>query len=253
MAVFKGVGAALVTLFDDDGEVDATATAAHAATLVAAGIEAVVVCGSTGEAAALTPDERLTLIDAAREAVEGRAVVIAGTGAPSARQAVELTTAAVDRGVDAVLTLSPPGANDVRPYYDAVAKAAGATPVLGYHFPAVAPPGIPVSVLADLPIAGCKDSTGDADRLLEELTQWSGSLYVGSASVVSFAALLGATGAILALANVEPERCLRAFAGDAAAQLELVPAHTAARGRFPAGIKELVASRYGTSTVSRMG
>lgn len=253
MVVFSGVGVALVTLFDDDGEVDTSATAAHAVTLVAAGVRAVVVAGSTGEAAALTAAERTGLLTAVRDALPDDVPVVAGTGGPSARQAVALTAAAVDHGADAVLVLSPPGAADVRPYYDAVAKAAGAAPVLAYHYPAVSPPGIPVAALPELPVAGCKDSTGDPDRLLEELTGWRGPLYVGSSAVVSYAGSLGCEGAILALANAEPERCVRAFAGDAAAQLELAAPHTFARGRFPAGIKALTARRYGTSTVARMG
>jgi 4-hydroxy-tetrahydrodipicolinate synthase len=253
MAVFEGVGVALLTQFDDDGEIDAPATAAHASVLVDAGMKAVVVAGSTGEASALTPDERNALLDAVQDAVSGRAVVVAGTGAPSARQAVALTSNAVDHGAEAVLVLSPPNSNDVRPYYDVVAKAAGATPVLAYHYPAVSPPGIPVPVLADLPVAGCKDSTGDPDRLLTELTEWDEALYVGSAAILSFAGPLGCAGAILALANAEPERCIRAFAGDAAAQLELVAAHNAARARFPIGLKGLAAERYGTSTAARMG
>jgi 4-hydroxy-tetrahydrodipicolinate synthase len=253
MVVFAGVGVALVTLFGDDGELDASATARHAVRLVDAGVRAVVVAGSTGEAAALTLPERNTLLAAVRAALPDEVPVLAGSGGPSARQAVALTAAAVENGADAVLVLSPPGAADVRPYYDAVAKAAGATPVLAYHYPAVSPPGIPVAALSDLPIAGCKDSTGDPDRLLDELTSWRGPLYVGSSAVVSYAGSLGCEGAILALANAEPERCVRAFAGDAAAQLELAAPHTFARGRFPAGIKELTARRYGTSTVARMG
>ncbi|MGH9026479.1 MAG: dihydrodipicolinate synthase family protein [Acidimicrobiia bacterium] len=253
MVVFTGVGVALVTLFDDDGAIDAPATAEHAAALVESGMSAVVVAGSTGEAAALHPAERISLLEAARKAVPDNVPVLAGTGAPSARQAVALTTDAVEHGADAVLTLSPPGAADVRAYYDAVAKAAGAVPVFAYHYPAVAPPGIPVAVLADLPVAGCKDSSGDPDRLLLELVEWGGPLYAGSSALLSFAGPLGCPGAILALANAEPERCVRAFAGDTAAQRELVASHTAAHGRFPSGIKELVARRYGTSTVTRMG
>ncbi|HJU01153.1 MAG TPA: dihydrodipicolinate synthase family protein, partial [Actinomycetes bacterium] len=57
--LFTGVGVALATLFDEAGDVDAKATAAHAATLVDLGIRAVVVAGSTGEAAALTAGERV--------------------------------------------------------------------------------------------------------------------------------------------------------------------------------------------------
>ncbi|MDQ3979569.1 MAG: dihydrodipicolinate synthase family protein, partial [Actinomycetota bacterium] len=142
-APFTGVGVALVTLFDDDGDLDAAATAEHAARLVELGVRAVVVAGSTGEAASLSPEERVELLAAVRAALHPSAgvPVIAGTGAPSARQAVALTAAACEHGADAVLALSPPGAADPGPYYDAVAKAAGATPVLAYHWPALSPPG----------------------------------------------------------------------------------------------------------------
>jgi 4-hydroxy-tetrahydrodipicolinate synthase len=251
---FTGVGVALVTLFDDDLVVDIAATADLAASVVGAGVGAVVVAGSTGEAAALEPAERSMLLDAVVAAVHPLgAVVVAGTGAPSTRTAVALTAAAIDHGADAMLALSPPG-GDPRPYYDAVVGAAGSAPVLAYHYPAVSPPGIPVAALADLPVAGCKDSTGDADRLLETIATWNGNVYVGSSAIVSLAGSLGLPGCILALANAEPERCVRAFAGDGGAQRELAAAHTAMRtGGFPAGIKRLTADRWGTSIAARMG
>ena len=253
--VFTGVGAALLTLFGDDGELDAEATATHAARLVDLGVRAVVVAGSSGEAAALSGEERDRLLDAVRAAVPERTgvAVIAGTGAPSARQAVAYTTAAADRGADAVLALSPPGVSDPRPYYDEVAKSAGPTPVLAYHWPAVSPPGIPVAMLADLPVAGCKDSSGEPDRLLETLVSWPGPLYVGSSAILALAGPLGCAGAILALANAEPERCAAAWSGDAGAQHALARPHLAARSPFPGAIKALTAQRFGTSTHTRMG
>jgi dihydrodipicolinate synthase/N-acetylneuraminate lyase len=251
---FTGVGVALVTLFDEDLGVAAEATADLAASIVGAGVGTVVVAGSTGEAAALEPAERTALLDAVVAAVRPLgASVVAGTGAPSTRTALALTAAAIDHGADAVLALSPPG-GDPRGYYEAVAETAGGVPVLAYHYPAVSPPGIPVEALADLPVAGCKDSTGDADRLLETINTWDGNLYVGSSALVSLAGSLGLPGCILALANAEPERCVRAFAGDGGAQGELAAAHTSMRtGGFPAGIKGLTADRWGTSIAARMG
>ena len=252
--VFTGVAVALLTLFDDEGDLDAVATAAHAARLVDLGVRAVVVAGSTGAAATLAPAERLALLAAVGgpEGVDGRVPVIAGTGAPSARQAASLTATAADHGADAVLTLSPPGTDEPRRYYEQVVDAAGTVPVLAYHFPAVSPPGIRVAALADLPVAGCKDSSGDADRLLETLSEWDRPLYVGSSALLALAGPLGGAGAIVTLANAEPELCVAAFAGDAAAQLELVPHHRAAAVRLPVGIKELTARRFGTSTVTRV-
>ena len=250
--VFTGVGVALVTLFRDDGEVDAAATAEHAARLVDLGLKAVVVAGSTGEAASLSLEDRRALVQAVRGAVS-TVPVIAGTGAASAKQAAVLTAAACADGADAVLALSPPGSGDVRPYYDVVAAAAGDVPLLAYHFPAVSPPGFPIDVLLDLPVQGCKDSSGSADRLLETRDTWGGPLYVGSSALLALAGPLGCAGAILALANAEPERCMQAFEGDALAQLALAGPHRRGAARFPAGIKELTAARFGTSTAMRMG
>jgi len=250
--VFNGVGVALVTLFDDEGNLDAAASAKHAARLVDLGVRAVVVAGSTGEAASLEREERVALLQAVRKEVTS-VPVIAGTGAPSTRQAVTFTKDACDTGADAVLALSPRDNTDVRPYYEAVVEAAADVPVLAYHFPAISPPGIPVEELPRLPVAGCKDSSGSADRLLDELAAWDRALYVGSSALLALAGPMGCAGAILALANAEPERCAAAFAGDAATQRSLADAHRRSGMNFPAGIKELTAERFGTSAVTRMG
>ena len=250
--VFTGVGVALATLFDDDLNVDVAATVDHATRLVEAGVRAVVVAGSTGEAAALDADERAQLVAKVRGALPAEVPVLAGTGAASARQAVSLSRAAVDAGADAVLVLSPPLAGDPRPYYAEVSAAVDVS-VLGYHFPAVSQPGIPMAVLADLPVNGLKDSSGDPDRLLETLELFPGPLYTGSSGVLSLAGPAGCAGAILALANVEPERCIRALAGDGTAQREVAPAHLAAKKAFPRALKELMAARWGTATHTRMG
>lgn len=251
--VFTGAGVALVTLFDSAGELDAPATAAHAERLVELGVRAVVVAGSTGEASALSFGERTELLRAVRARVPAGVPLIAGTGAPSARQAAELTASAREEGADAVLTLSPPGAADPRPYYAAVAAAARELPVLGYHWPDMSPPGIPVAMLGDLPIAGCKDSSGDAGRLLETLTRWDGPLYTGSSALLAFAGPLGCAGAVLALANADPERCAAAFTGDFQAQRDLAGGHLRSLESFPSGIKRLTAERFGTSTTTRLG
>lgn len=251
-SLFTGVGVALVTLFDADGRLDAKATAEHAATLVRLGVRAVVVAGTTGEAAALTADERGELLAAVRAAVT-EVPVLAGAGTAWGPHAAELTARARDGGADGVLVLSPPRVADPRPYYEAVAKAAGALPVLAYHFPATSPPGIDVEVLKDLPVVGMKDSSGDPDRLLAELDTFPGSLYVGSSALLALAGPMGCDGAILALANVEPERCAQAFAGDGLVQRALAGPHLTAKRNFPKGIKELTAARFGTSPVARLG
>lgn len=252
--VFTGVGVALLTFFDDDGNLMAGATAEHAARLVGRGIGAVLVAGTSGESSALDPEERLALLDKVRDAVPAGSGVplIVGTGAPSARQAAALTASARDHGADAVLVLSPHGSPDPRPYYDEVAKAAADTPMLAYHFPAASSPGISVEHLCDLPVSGCKDSSGDVTRLLCTLSQFSGSIWVGNPSLVLMAGAMHAAGtthaagAIVSLANLDPESCLAARAGDADAQQRLAELHVATSHRFPADLKAFVARRWGT-------
>ncbi|MFP5336854.1 MAG: dihydrodipicolinate synthase family protein [Actinomycetes bacterium] len=251
--LFTGVGVALVSLFDDDERLDAAATADLAVRLVDLGMRSVLVAGTTGEATALSAEERSDLLAAVRVAVPADVPVLAGTGAATGAQAAELTRRAFDAGADAALVLSPPAVADPRAYYDTVAKAAEGRPLLAYHFPFASAPGIPVRVLPELPVSGLKDSSGDAERLLDEVETFPGDLYVGATTLLTTGGAVGATGAIQVLANAEPERCAAAFAGDGAAQVALAAPHRAAMADFPAGIKRLVAERFGVSPVARIG
>ena len=180
--------------------------------------------------------------------------VLAGTGAVTAAEAAELTRAACAAGADAVLAWPPPGSTELAAYYAAVAAAAGhQVPVLAYHVPWVSAPGVPVAGLGSLPVAGIKDSSGSADRLLDEVAHYRGPVYVGSSALLGLAGPMGVAGAILALANVEPERCLRAFAGDGAAQRELAARHLEVRAGGPPALKRLLAADRGTAVLSRVG
>ena len=253
MDLFTGVGVALITLLDDGGGVDVAATASLAADLADRGMQAVLACGTTGEAGALTDAERSEVIRAVRDAVPPDVPVLAGTGATSPARAAELTAAAVAVGADAVLAWPPPGSEDLAGYFATVAGAAAGLPVLAYHIPWISSPGVPVSALADLPIAGLKDSSGDPDRLLAEVARYRGWTYVGSSALLALAGPLGGTGAILAVANAEPELCCAAFAGDPAAQRRLFDVHLAVReGGVPA-LKRILAQQRGTLALSRVG
>jgi 4-hydroxy-tetrahydrodipicolinate synthase len=250
--LWRGVAVALVTLFDADGRVDAPGTAAHAQRLVGLGVRAVLVAGSTGEADALGDDERGELVAAVKDRCPA-VPVLAGASGAWVGAALARTAAVVKAGADAVLVAPPRRCADARGFYAAVAAAAGATPVLAYHYPGVAGAEVPLEDLDALAVAGMKDSTGDPERLLAELAAWQRPTYVGSSAVVAYAGLLGAAGAILAVANAVPEECAAAWGGDGGAQRRLLAAHRAARARFPHGLKELVAQRFGTATHSRMG
>lgn len=250
-AVFQGVGVAVVTLFDEAGELDAAATADHAATLVELGVTAVIVAGTTGEPMSLERFERTDLIRAVRSAI-GDTPLIAGTGTVSTRGAAILTRDAVDEGADAILALSPPGPVDVDRYYSEVVSAAGDTPVLAYHFPAISAPGFEPEALSGFGVRGVKDSSGDIKRLLRLLEVFDGDIYPGSPFLAHAAGVYGATGAILAIANVAPELAINAFSGDAAAQSELASMQFGMTGNRWQALKNATAERFGTSTVCRM-
>ena len=96
-----------------------------------------------------------------------------------------------------------------------------------------------------------KDSEGDADRLRQETAEWDRPVYTGSAPLLSVAAERGATGAILALANLRPEGCAQAFTGDAEAQAALLPDHETLRAGGVAALKEALAREHGTSAHMR--
>ncbi|WP_203710028.1 dihydrodipicolinate synthase family protein [Asanoa siamensis] len=252
--LWTGVAVALVTLFDDDGAVDERATAAHAARLAQDGIAAVLVAGSTGEYDALTDAELAALTAAVRAALPASVPVVTGASGAWRGGAAARVEAAVSGGADAVLVAPPRRSGpDLAAYYEAVAKAAGGTPVLAYHFPGTAGGEVSISALPDLPIAGLKDSTGSAERLLEELAVFGGPVYVGSSALVLMAGAVGAAGAILAVANAYPAESVAAFNGDVAAQRALLTPHLRAKHQFPAGLKAMVADRYGTSTAARLG
>ncbi|MFI7542591.1 dihydrodipicolinate synthase family protein [Actinoplanes sp. NPDC049599] len=249
--LWTGPAVALVNLFDADAAVEAKATAEHAARLVAAGIRAVLVNGSTGEAAALTDDERVELVAAVRAACPD-VPVIAGASGDWWRQAATRVAGAVDAGADAVLVAPPRLGGALHGYFERVVAAAG-VPVLAYHYPGVAGGPVPVGALGELGLAGVKDSSGDPARLGHEL-QLGGDLavYTGASALLGYASWLGAAGAIVAAANLVPQECVAAWERDAAAQHAVLRAERESKA-LPGGLKEAVAQRYGTSPVRRLG
>ena len=239
-AIWTGPAVAVVTLFDDDGKLLAEETGAHAARLVDAGIAAVVVAGSTGEATALFDSERADLVAAVKAACPA-VPVLAGSSGEWWGQAVARTEAVVKAGADAVLVAPPRLGGSLDTYYGRVAEAAGGVPVLAYHYPGVAGGEVPVEALAGLPLAGIKDSTGNPARLAHEIElDWPGAVYTGAAALLGYAGWLGGTGAIVAAANVVPEQCLAAWQGDAAAQHEVIRVERAYKA-VPGGLKAAMA------------
>jgi 4-hydroxy-2-oxoglutarate aldolase len=199
-------------------------------------LDGYVILGSNGEAPLLDDEERGQVIRAARRAIpQGKRLMIVGTGHESTRKAIRATKEAFDLGADAVLVGAPsyykPELTDevLGRHYRRVADASTG-PVLLYSVPQFT--GVPLSPelvagLASHPrVAGIKDSGGDPDNLrrLIETGKASGSPFrvlVGSARILAEAILAGASGGVLAVANVAPALCAEilgaARRGDAAA------------------------------------
>lgn len=150
----KGVITAMVTPFDAAGEVDLDAARRVARHLVANGSHGIVVAGTTGESPTLSDDEKLSLLDAVRDEVGAEATVICGTGSNDTRHTVELTRAAVDRGADAVLVVTPyynkPNRRGLRAHFEAAAAAADGKPVVLYNIPSRTVINLPPDFLAEL-------------------------------------------------------------------------------------------------------
>jgi 4-hydroxy-tetrahydrodipicolinate synthase len=217
-----------------DGGVDWEALQRLVEWHVAEGTNAIVAVGTTGESATLDVDEHLAVIKAVIKAAAGRIPVIAGTGANSTSEAIELTRVAAEAGADACLLVTPyynkPTQEGLYLHYKAVAEAV-AIPQILYNVPGrtgVDMLNSTVARLAGLPnIVGIKDATGNLERG-RELIGLVGdrmAVYSGDDATAHELILLGAKGNISVTANVVPGNmarlCAAALKGDAdsAAQL----------------------------------
>lgn len=190
--------------------------------LLAAGLDGILVAGSTGEAALLDPAEQDALVRWARAVVPNDRWLLVGTGAESTRQAIALTRAAAAAGADAVL-VRPPGyftpmlvPAQLGDYYRAIADASP-IPVLVYNIPKYTHIAVPPEVLVDLArherIIGVKDSSGDPQNLAAyraAVPQWA--VLVGSASLLYQALELGCDGGVVGVACFAAAACVELYA-----------------------------------------
>jgi 4-hydroxy-tetrahydrodipicolinate synthase len=107
VTLFGQVVTAMVTPFTQDGQVDYAVAEQLAAHLVAHGSDGLVLCGTTGESPTLTWDEEYQLFQVVKQAIAGRAKILAGTGSNSTREAAEATRKAADLGLDGALLVVP--------------------------------------------------------------------------------------------------------------------------------------------------
>jgi len=222
----KGVFPALVTPFDKEENVDEAAFR-NLIRHVLPYVDGLVPCGTTGEFPYLTREEQKRLVEIAVEEAGGKPV-IAGAGAPSTRQAIELARDAKEAGATACLIVTPyflhPSDKGVYQHFYEIARAVD-IPILLYNIPQVMDAYLPrrvVEDLADIPnIVGLKDSSGDLPYMMEVL-EFCGDridVFVGHDEVVLNALSGGASGMILASAQVYPEVWQQVFAAVQAGDL----------------------------------
>jgi 4-hydroxy-tetrahydrodipicolinate synthase len=212
---FHGVLPALITPFTEDGgAVDADALAANVERLIAGGVCGLVPGGSTGEFTTLTHAERRQLVELTVEAAAGRVPVVAGTGALSTRETVELSVHAQAAGASAVMVVPP--FYDPLPWpallahYAAVAEAID-VPIMYYNLPGATGVTLSAGQFRELQEAGVtclKDTGGDATAATE-LIQTGGPTLLNGWDTLTFAALAAGVEAVVwGAASILPEQCV---------------------------------------------
>lgn len=236
---FSGTCTALVTPFLGD-QVNFPMLQQLIERQIEAGVEAIVVCGTTGEAATLTEEEKLNIYLYAKDFAGDRCKIIAGTGSNDTSQAIHLSICAELLGADALLVVSP-YYNKATPegifrHYQSIAEHVS-IPIIVYNVPSRTGLDIPVSVykrLAEIPnIVGVKEASSDIKKLSRILEECPGDFHVwcGNDDMIVPAMSMGCKGVISVLSNLFPEKVQAmtraALDGDfdtaSSLQLELMP------------------------------
>lgn len=216
--IFSGVGTALVTPFSD-GKIDFDALGRLIEFQVRGGVHALIIGGTTGEAATLSDEERYELFAFTRETVRGRCKLVFGTGTNDTRVAIRHTKTAEKIGCDGVLLVTPyynKGTEDgVRLHYEKIASETG-LPIILYNVPGRTGVSISMRVLERLSrhenIVGIKEAADSADRLVE-LSKFGDELclYAGNDSQLYTALALGGRGVISVVSNILPREVTRVW------------------------------------------
>jgi 4-hydroxy-tetrahydrodipicolinate synthase len=241
--MIKGSLVAIVSPMHEDGSLDLNSLVRLVEWHIEEGTNAIVVVGTTGESPTVDPQEHIELVRTAVQAARGRVPVVAGTGANSTREAIELTTRAREVGADATLQVVPyynkPTQEGLYRHFVSVAEAVD-LPMILYNVPGrtVADLGVETTLrLAQVSgIVGLKDATGDlarAGQLLRRLPP-TFALYSGNDDSALALMLLGGHGVVSVTANVAPrlmrQMCDAALSSDLpkarALNARLMPLHT---------------------------
>lgn len=206
---------ALITPFDDDGNIMVPAHLHNLHLQTSRGVAGFVLGGSTGEGPYLEPRERALLVQQARSELGDQPFLVCGVAGQSVRQAVAQVHEAATGGADAALVMTPTGLargnhNAVVRFFEAVAEAA-TIPLFLYSVPAVTGYELPVDCAANLSqhpnVIAMKDSGGRPVHIKElvQSTPDDFMVYAGSSSTLAQAMAAGAAGAITASGNYLPE------------------------------------------------
>ncbi|MEE1378680.1 MAG: 4-hydroxy-tetrahydrodipicolinate synthase [Oribacterium sp.] len=228
MALFRGAGVALVTPFHADGSVNYDKLAELVEEQIAGGTDAIIACGTTGEAATMSEEEHMDVIRFIIKAVNHRIPVIAGTGSNCTATAIDLSKQAEEAGAEGVLLVTPyynkATQGGLIQHYEAVAGAIS-LPCILYNVPSRTGVTIQPETMAYLyqhveNIVGVKDATGNISMItkLMSLVDENFLLYSGDDDQIVPLLSVGASGVISVLSNVAPhethEICQKWFDGD---------------------------------------
>lgn len=228
MAIFKGAGVAIVTPFHEDGSINYEKFAELIEFQIAGGTDAIIVCGTTGEASTLTHEEHLDLIRYCAEKVNGRVPVVAGTGSNCTKTAVYLSTEAEKYGVDGLLLVTPyynkATQNGLYEHFKTVADSVK-LPIILYNVPGRTGcnimPETAVRLCTDVSnIVAIKEASGNIGQVVKLMALANGKidLYSGNDDQVVPLMSLGGKGVISVLSNVAPRQmhdiCQKFFDGD---------------------------------------
>lgn len=234
MAIFKGAGVAIVTPMHEDGKVDFKKLQEMVEFQIKGGVDAIIVCGTTGESSTLTHEEHLDVIQCCVEAVKGRVPVVAGTGSNCTETAIYLSREAEKIGVDGLLLVSPyynkATQNGLYRHFKAVADSVK-IPILLYNVPSrtgcnILPETV-VRLCRDVEnIVGVKEASGNISQIakLAALADGKVDIYSGNDDQIVPIMALGGIGVISVLANVAPaqthDMCQKFLDGDVAGSLK---------------------------------
>ena len=235
MSIFTGAATAIVTPMNADGSVDFESFGKHIEDQIKNGIDAIVVCGTTGEASTLSHEEHLDTIKYCVDKVAKRVPVIAGTGSNSTETAVYLSQEAEKIGADAVLLVTPyynkATQKGLYTHFKTTADAIN-IPVILYNIPGRTGCKLAPATIAKLcedvdNIVAIKEATGDISNVakIAQLTKGKLDIYSGNDDQVVPLLSLGGKGVISVLSNIAPKEThdmvAKFLAGDVKGSLEL--------------------------------